>query len=124
MEWDGFALDGPADGHLGLGFELALRAVNRRARTAQEMAALVRPAPESASVFPSTADVYFRLHRHPVAGEVRIAPGFAIYVVTRGPLEIGGTEYPTGSTLLVPHADGEVLVTGAGEVLVARPPAP
>src|SRR5438270_874270 len=30
MQWEGFELDGPAEGHLGLGFDLALRCVDRR----------------------------------------------------------------------------------------------
>ncbi len=37
MEWEGFDLDGAADGHLGLGFDVALGAVDRRAWTPDEV---------------------------------------------------------------------------------------
>lgn len=122
LEWRGFALDGVADGHLGLGFDLALQAVTLRRRSAAEIAQLVRTAPASGSVFPREADEYFRLERH--AGEVTLAPGFAVAVVTRGALEIAGDDASAGTTLLVAAAEGPLTVRGAGELLVARPPAP
>jgi mannose-6-phosphate isomerase len=59
-----------------------------------------------------------------VADAVRLDAGFAVLVVTRGVLEIAGEPAPAGSVFLVPAAEGEVPVTGKGEVLVARPPAP
>lgn len=124
LEWDGFALDGVADGHLGLGFDLALEAVNRRGRSGAEVAELVRAAPASGSVFPAEADEYFRLERHVVADDLVLEPGFAIAVVTRGSVEIAGDAASAGSTVLLAAADGPVAVRGDGELLVARPPAP
>lgn len=124
LEWEGFALDGVADGHLGLGFDLALQAVNRRGRSTAEVAELVRAAPASGSVFPPGADEYFRLERHAVAGDLVLDPGFAIAVVTRGAVEIAGDAAPAGATVLLAAADGPVAVAGDGELLVARPPAP
>lgn len=124
LEWQGFEIDGARAGHLGLGFEVALRAVTRSARSAEEIARLIRPAPASGSVFPVDADPYFRLERLPVDGASDVAPGFAILVVTDGSLEIGGGVAPRGSTLLLPAADGPVSAIGTGELLIARPPAP
>jgi len=124
LEWRGFEIDGDDAWHLGLGAELALAAVNTTARTAEEMARLVRAAPASGSVFPAEADVYFRLERVPVDGVVRVAAGFAVLVVAAGEVEVAGEAAPRGSTLLLAAHEGAVSVTGHGEVLIARPPLP
>src|SRR5262249_32445380 len=44
MEWTGFAIDGERDGHLGLGFEVALQSARRTAVNGDELAALRRRA--------------------------------------------------------------------------------
>ena len=124
LEWDGFAIDGAAEGHLGLGFDLALTAVTTAARSSAELAALVQHAPPSGSVFPAAADPYFRLERRPVRGTVALEAGFAIVVVSRGVAEIGGQALRTGTTVLVPAAAGRIEVRGDAELLIARPPAP
>lgn len=124
LEWQGFEIDGTRAGHLGLGFEVALRAVTRSARSAEELTRLIGAAPASGSVFPVDANPYFRLERLPVDGTEHLAPGFAILVVTAGTLEIGEEVAPRGSTLLLPASDGSVSVRGTGELLIARPPAP
>ncbi|WP_238343741.1 class I mannose-6-phosphate isomerase [Microbacterium sp. RG1] len=127
LEWRGFELDGARDGHLGLGFARALDAVNLNRRAPAELTRLVQHAPFAArpeSVFPSEADPFLRLERHRVTDAVRLAAGFAVLVVTRGALEIAGGSAPAGSVFLVPAAEGQVVVRGDGEVLVARPPAP
>lgn len=123
LEWEDFAIDGPALGHLGLGFDLALAAVNRRGRSQAEVGELVRPAPASGSVFPSDADQYFRLERIPVDGDAVVDAGFSIVVVARGSLTVGADTLDTGSTLLVPSDAGVLEVGGVGELLIARPPA-
>lgn len=124
LEWGDFAIDGAAGGHLGLGFALALAAVNRAARSRDELGMLVRTAPGSGSAFPAAADEYFRLERIPVDGSAVIGRGFAIVIVSRGEVTIDGRRLPAGSALLVPDAAGALDATGAGELLVARPPAP
>lgn len=124
LEWEGFAIDGPRAGHLGLGFETALAAVSRTARGAEELRGLVRPAPASGSVLPPAADGYFRLERVPVDGATSIDAGFAILVVTGGELEVAGDAVPRGATFLRAASDGATAVRGSGELLVARPPAP
>ncbi|GAA4193273.1 class I mannose-6-phosphate isomerase [Microbacterium oryzae] len=123
LEWQGFQLDGAKDGHLGLGFDVALEAVNRRARSQEELASLVQTAPERGSVFPAAADEYFRLERVPVAGPSVVDAGYAILVVARGSVTLDGDAVAAGSTHLVPANHGPIAVDGKGEVLVARPPA-
>ena len=124
LEWDGFAIDGAADGHLGLGFEVALGAVNRAGRGADDVGALIRRAREPGSVLPDAAEEYFRLDRVAVASEVALEAGFAVVLVADGELVIAGQPAPRGSTFVVAAEDGLVAVTGMGELLVARPPAP
>ncbi|MFF7291740.1 class I mannose-6-phosphate isomerase [Microbacterium sp. NPDC008134] len=125
LEWDGFAIDGPGEGHLGLGFDLALTAVNRAGRDRADLDALVRRAPRSGSVLPAAADEYFRLDRIPVDGEtLALDPGFAIVVVVDGEIALGAQRFPVGSTVLVPAAASVRVLTGRGEALIARPPAP
>ena len=123
LEWRDFALDGTADGHLGLGFELALTAVERTALPRESLGGLVRTAPPSGSVFPSDADPFFRLERVPVEGTLSLDPGFAVLVVSEGAVTIAGRSAPRGSTWLLPAGAGRVTLDGVGEVLLARPPA-
>lgn len=125
LEWEGFAIDGPAEGHLGLGFDLALAAVNRHGRAPAELRGLVRAAPPAGSVFPAEADEYFRLERVPLGdGTTMLAPGFAIVVVIDGVISLGGQTFAAGSTVLLPAAASARTLSGDGEVLIARPPAP
>ncbi|MHA7282684.1 class I mannose-6-phosphate isomerase [Arthrobacter sp. TMS2-4] len=124
LEWRHFALDGTADGHLGLGFGLALTAVDRTALPCEDLAGLVRSAPPSGSVLPSDADEFFRLERRPVDGPSRLDPGFAVLVVAGGSMTLCGRDALRGSTWLVPAGEGSIDLDGTGELLVARPPAP
>ncbi|MFK3676352.1 class I mannose-6-phosphate isomerase [Microbacterium sp. NPDC090218] len=123
LEWEGFAIDGATEGHLGLGFDLALSAVTTTARTTAEMGVLVHAAPPSGSVFPRAADEYFRLERLRVYGAAVLGPGFSIVVVVGGVVDLAGQSLSAGATVLVPAAAGRLEVSGAGELLVARPPA-
>jgi mannose-6-phosphate isomerase len=123
LEWRDFALDGAADGHLGLGFDVALTAVQRTAVAREALPGLVRTAPPTGSVFPPDADAFFRLERVPVEGHVTLDPGFAVLVVSEGSIQLAGQSAPRGSTWLIPAGAGDIVLDGGGEVLVARPPA-
>ena len=122
LEWRGFELDGERDGHLGVGFDLALTAVDHHALSPDRLAELVRPA-GFGSVFPPEADEFFRLERVAVEGTATLAPGFAILVVVSGEVRLGDLSLPRGRTVVVPNAAGAIVLTGAGEVLACRPPA-
>jgi mannose-6-phosphate isomerase len=127
LEWHGFALDGARDGHLGLGFDLALQAVTTRERSPAELDRWILPAEEGLSILPSESAQYFRLDRHVVNGSVTIEPGFAIIVVEDGEVKLstaGGHSRRAGrgSTIAAPHGEGWITATGTGTVLVCRPP--
>jgi mannose-6-phosphate isomerase len=127
LEWAGFDLDGPRDGHLGLGYPIALQAVERRGRSADEIAQLVRPAGFGTSVLPAESEPYFRLERALVDGRAELGPGFAVLVVADGALTLetaeGVLELPRGTTAVAPHSAGTLRLSGRGEVLACRPPA-
>ncbi|MGV8881746.1 MAG: class I mannose-6-phosphate isomerase [Rhodoglobus sp.] len=124
LEWKDFAIDGARHGHLGLGFGIALGAVELRARSPREIARLARPAGFGPSVLPVEADPFFRLERISVRGAVTIGAGFAVVIVADGSLTHGSLSLPRGSTLVVPHSAGPLVLSGDGEVVVCRPPAP
>ncbi|GAB3405371.1 class I mannose-6-phosphate isomerase [Schumannella luteola] len=138
LEWSGFELDGVADGHLDLGFDLALAVVRTEADGPEQLARLVRRDHAAASSLAPAADEYFRLHRLGDGDE--LDAGFAIVIAAEGELRLvpspsdddvvaaatGGAAdpvpLPAGSTTLVPAAFGRARLSGSGRVLVARPP--
>jgi mannose-6-phosphate isomerase len=126
LEWQGFELDGERDGHLGLGFDLALQAVESRARSAEEIPQLVRPARFGSSVLPEAADQYFRLERASLAGQATLEPGFAVLVVLSGEADLLGTtsRLSAGDTAVAQNSFGPLVLRGRAEVLACRPPRP
>lgn len=129
LEWAGFNLDGARHGHLGVGFDTALQAVNRRSRSAAEVDALISRAGTGADVLPAGAERFFRLERRVVASTTLLEPGFAVLVVEEGEVLVsdddGGELVLTrGTTLAIPHGAGHLTVQGIGILLVCRPPAP
>lgn len=126
LEWDGFAIDGQAEGHLGIGFERALEAVDIRALEADRLDGLVRRATVEGPVFPAIADAWFRLDR--VAGSAAFDAGFVVVIATDGSSMLRTSAGPLalskGETAVVPAASGPLTVETDGSVLVARPPAP
>jgi mannose-6-phosphate isomerase len=123
LEWVGFDLDGARDGHLGLGFDLALSAVDRRGRSRAEVEELVVRRPTEGSVLPAAADDFFRLDQ--VASRRDFPAGFAIVIALTdiATMTLGSgqkRQLQRGSTTLVPYAAGTFRIDG--EALVARPP--
>lgn len=127
LEWTGFDLDGTVDGHLGLGFDLALDAVESRGRSDAEIRALVHhAAADGPTLVPQSAE-YFRLDA--VASPITLDAGFAILVALEGGATVttgagASLSLETGATVLVPFAAGALTFDGGGQVLVARPPLP
>lgn len=125
LEWDGFAIDGEAEGHLGLGFERALEAVNIRATGPMQINDLVRRSALEGPVFPAFAEAWFRLDR--VTSSADYSAGFAVIIATDGSSRLitaaGTLNLAKGETAVVPAASGPVAVKTDGAVLVARPPA-
>lgn len=120
LEWKGFPIDGLADGNLGLGLDVAIQAVETQART--DLDELIRPAGYGPSVLPHHMNPYLRLERWAVTDRTIAEPGFAVLVVTAGEVRVQDTTLTRGSTAVVPYAAGPLELTGAGEVLLARPP--
>lgn len=120
LEWSGFEIDGAVDGHLGLGFDVALGAVDRRGWTSDEIGAL-RGA-TSGDLLPAAAE-FFRAERW--TGPRVLDPGLAVVVVTAGSGTLGGVPVRRGETVLLPAAAGPITVEGDDlDVIVCRPPRP
>lgn len=129
MEWRGFAIDGEREGHLGLGFDVALEAADLTACSAEQVGRLVRRARGSGPVLPDRAADFFRVDR--ISAGAVLDAGFGVVVVTggRGRLRAEGGDEATpvraGQTILVPHEAGALVIEADGEVdaLWCRPPA-
>jgi mannose-6-phosphate isomerase len=135
LEWAGFRVDGAANGHLGLGFDVALRALRLDALADAELDSLVLRADQFAGtavegLLPAMADAYFRAHRvraHQTGSAV--PAGFAVALATGGPGRLvteSGDELALrrGDAAVVPWAAGRWWLEGAAEVIACRPPAP
>jgi mannose-6-phosphate isomerase len=115
LEWEGFELS-PDDGHLGLGWDRALEALDRSEA----------PAPSAVPRLPAAADPYFRADR--LTGRATLDAGFAILVglAGSGTLATEGGDVPLnrGSAVLLPHAAGAGELRGDVTAIRCRPPAP
>jgi mannose-6-phosphate isomerase len=131
MEWEGFELDGPADGHLGLGFDVALSCVDRAGHGSERLRELQSArvgTPGARSVFPSESARFFRAERLRPGPAVELDPSFAVLVVLEGEGELqssAGT-FPVrrGMTVLVPHEAGASELRGELEAIRCLPPVP
>lgn len=129
LEWRGFELDGAADGHLGLGFDVALDAIDRRGRSRAEIESLITTNGTGDSILAHDADEFFRLGRATVNGTAELDPGFAVLIVTDGSAQLrtkGGysQQLATGATVVVPFGAGPLHLNGEATILMARPPIP
>jgi mannose-6-phosphate isomerase len=126
LEWTGFDLDGATDGHLGLGFDVALEAVEHEGRSTEEIVKLIHHVTADGPTLVAESAEFFRLDR--VSAETQLPAGFAIVIAIAGSMTLttdaATADLPAGSTTLVPFAAGPMLFAGTGEVLVARPPSP
>lgn len=125
LEWEGFDLDGMKDGHLDLGFDLALTAVEKTARSEANVDALICRGVTDASALPEEANRFFRLEK--VDTQQDFPAGLAVLIALDDSAKLSmenGDVYDlaSGSTTLMPYAAGAFRVDGS--VLVARPPLP
>jgi mannose-6-phosphate isomerase len=131
MEWEGFDLDGRADGHLGLGFDVALSCVDRsglgEARL-RELQAAYAPTPGASSIFPPESERYFRAERLRPDPVLECPPCFAVLVVLEGEGELrtraGAIGLRRGMTVLLPYEAGTSELHGELEAIRCMPPAP
>jgi mannose-6-phosphate isomerase len=128
LEWEGFAVDGIKDGHLGLGFETVTDALKLDPLTDAEFESLITHTAFSGgtmrTVLPLKSDGYFRAHLAPGSGD--LPAGFAIVLVLDGSGEISFASAPTmaiakGDAVVIPFAAGAYSLTGANAI-ICRPP--
>ena len=133
LEWEGFSFD-PNESNLGLGLDLALECVNRRAFLPSQLDSLLQrnhhPSPSNVAVsmMPTLSDPYFRALRVCTKQAAMIPASFAIVVVLDGSgrlrTDTATIPAPRGTVLLVPHAAGDMVFEGDITALVALPPSP
>jgi mannose-6-phosphate isomerase len=129
LEWQDYAIDGPADGHLGIGFRAALDATDTRAWTSAQISALVVRGGVSGHTLADSSAEYFRASRVDVSAPTTFAAGFSVLVVLSGTgmvtasaPESQAIPLSAGDTLLLAHALGEFTVDGNLAVLRCQPP--
>lgn len=119
LEWNGFELT-EDEGHLGLGWDTALQALDRSVWTEDRANALRGPG-EGRSLLPAAADPWFRAEL--VHGGDELDEGFSILVALEGSGELGDVPLERGTALLVPHAAGPLTLSGDVAAIRCRPPA-
>lgn len=128
LEWQGFDLDGLADGHVGLGFDVALDAVRHDVFDAEM---IVRRASDGhrRPMLPDVAEGYFRAWSvSSTSGPTTVPASFSVVVTLDGAGSLGwsGDQCPItrGDAFVVPHAAGELTFEGSVSAIVAQPPDP
>ena len=122
LEWRGFLADAGA-GHLGLGYDKALDCLERRAQSPDDLVRHTQALTgRSVDLFDAQADPFFRADRLHVSGTAALEPSFGVFVVLEGAGTLGPLAVQRGSTVVVPHAAGEVVVTGDVVAIRCRPP--
>jgi mannose-6-phosphate isomerase len=129
LEWRGFDIDGPAAGHLGIGFDTALHATDRSGYDPAELENLVVHAGNTVDRLPRAAREFFRIHQVISRSTARLDAAFSVIVVTSGTGSLtlsDGSCLPVrrGSTVLMPHAAGLVLISGDLTLVQCLPPEP
>ncbi|HEY3925349.1 MAG TPA: type I phosphomannose isomerase catalytic subunit [Acidothermaceae bacterium] len=127
LEWEGYNLDGRNDGHLGLGFDVALDSVDRSAWPAERLRRLFGPIDDNGDrqeLLPSPARPFFRVER--VRDGAVLEPSFAVLIVTEGSgwISTAAATVPVrhGQSLVVPYAAGASTVAGPVTALRFLPP--
>ena len=128
LEWEGFAVDGIKDGHLGLGFETVTDALMLDPLSDAEFESLITHNVFSGgalrSVLPLKSDGYFRAHLAPGTGD--FPAGFAVALVLDGAGTITFASAPEmaiskGDAVVIPYSAGAFTFAGAN-AMVCRPP--
>jgi mannose-6-phosphate isomerase len=129
LEWDGFAVDGDKDGHLDLGYEVALDALRLKPLTEQEISQIItrfdKEKSTSQRIFNSIADDFFRADY--LSGDNAVVDaGFGILLILEG---TGKLEFSDSNTLQVEAGDAVVIANAAGSFtlrgatgIISRPP--
>ena len=103
---EGFELSAD-EGHLNLGWDRALEALDRRA------------APPPTTTLPPEAETFFRADR--LDGDAELDPRFSIVVGLEGTGTLAGIPFGRGTVALVPYGAGTVALRGDVRALRASP---
>lgn len=127
LEWKDFAIDGRNEGHLGLGFETALQAADRRGHSESTITKLIVRQGSGTFTLARGSEDYFRAESYTCATNLILDPGFSIVVVTSGDGSLTThKQLPVpvskGDTLLVAHNDGTLEFDGELSFVRCRPP--
>jgi mannose-6-phosphate isomerase len=129
LEWDGFAVDGDKDGHLDLGYEVALDALRLEPLSEQELSQIItrfdKEKNASQRIFNSIADDFFRADY--LSGDNAVVDaGFGILLILEGS---GKLEFSDSNILQVEAGDAVVIANAAGSFtlrgatgIISRPP--
>lgn len=133
-EWRDFPIDGTKDGHLGLGFDVALTSIERQGRSVEDVESLITKPDTKGPLLPNLTGEYFTVERYSFRTGRQGAdfpPGFAVVIVYEGEnLKLltssgdGGADLTLrkGHTVVLPYAAGRFHFEGEGSVIIARPP--
>ena len=128
LEWS-VTTSGRDDSHLGLGFDVAMQALDHAETPARRLEELIAdhdldaPTAPATSLLPAEADPFFRIDL--VADGGQVGDGFAALVVLAGEGRLRGgsgtVDVRAGDALAVPAAFGTWRVEGDVRLLAARP---
>ena len=129
LEWDGFAVDGDKDGHLNLGFETALDALQLEPLTDKQQGQIISRFESTQSIshaiFKSIADDFFRADY--LTGDSRkVEPGFGVFLALAGNgvmkfSNASAIGVNIGDAIVVPHSAGELSIENCAGIF-SRPP--
>lgn len=126
LEWRDFPIDGSTDGHLGLGFDTALDAVDRSRWSQARLDTLRGRRGSNGPLLPASARQYFGLESIRSSGDAHSEAGFAVVVAIlgSGTLEFAESELQVtaGETALLAYSAGPWVARGDLDLLVCRPP--
>src|SRR3954454_13309331 len=131
LEWEGFAVDGDAEGHLGVGFPTAVTAIDTTVWSQADVDACVRALPpDAAGLVPALVEAsepYFRADWFSPGAQIAAPAGFAVLVVLEGDGRLnsgaGGLDVHRGDVALLPHSAGRWELSGEVRGVMCRPPA-
>ena len=129
LEWDGFAVDGDKDGHLNLGFETALDALQLEPLTDKQQGQIISRFESTQSIshaiFKSIADDFFRAD-YLTGDSRRVEPGFGVFLALAGNglmkfSNASAIRVNIGDAIVVPHSAGELSIENCAGIF-SRPP--
>ncbi len=136
LEWRDFDIEGAKDGHLGLGFDLAIAAIRPDALTdadadrlvVRETPALEQRGDTVVSVMPSGAAPYFRAWAVHSTARVALPDGFGVLLIVDGEGRLlhrsGSIEVRRGDAFVIPAAAHPCELSGRVAGYFSQPPSP